>query len=411
MTAGRANKRRSHAAANDVVLHDVSLRMLASRGLDLFSFSELAKEAGLTRAPIYARFDSPEDVAVDLWRTTLEPELVRLFELSRAWFRSDDEEPSKALLTAFTKPTVESSALMEAMAVARRFPSLQDIVQVSLDDLIAKYVSAQDAPRSIPLAQLSVTLGSVFLAPVVGPTVAEGWAPSLVMLRDMFRDTSAWDLPPLEVEAFEIPIGGMPTGDELVDEFLPAINTVIARVGYEHATANRISREAGRAFNVLYERFENKEALMEYVVQESIDAGARLALNPFIGVSAETYLQRSAATGRSIVAPINRPFRNLRNEMTLASRHHPPIAKDSARRYLQAARAGRTLLEANYDGVDDDTMRIVGIVGSLVRSNGFGLSLMASCTPSLADVDWTPASTCLQRAIWANLIDRLTLKG
>ena len=411
MSAERANRRRSHAAANDQVLHDVSLRMLAERGLDLFSFSDLAKEAGLTRAPIYARYDSPEDVAIDLWATSLEASLAELFDLTAQWHRSDAPQPSPELLSAYVDPTPEQSAVVEVLGVARRFPSLQDIVQASLDDLIAKYVAGQDAPRAIALAQLSVTLGSVFLSPVVGPTVADGWTPSLVMLRDMFRDRSVWDLPPIEVDAFEIPIAGVTTGDELIDEFLPAINTVIARVGYEHATANRISREAGRAFNVLYERFENKEALMEFVVQESIDAGARLALNPFIGVSAETYLQRSAATGRSIVAPVNRPFRNLRNEMTLASRHHRSLAQDSARRYMKAALSGRTLLEATYDGVDDDTMRTVGIFGSLVRSNGFGLSLMAACTPSLADVDWTPASISLQRAIWASLIGSLTPKG
>lgn len=407
MAGERATRRRSHAAANDIVLHDASLKMLAGRGLDLFSFSELAKQTGLTRAPIYARYDSPEDVAIELWGSTLEPALAGFLELTGVWHSGDDAELSPQMLEALTRPSTELSAAMEVLAVARRFSSLHDIVQTSIDDRLAKYVAERDVPRSMAVSEISVALGSVLLSPFVGPTVPDGWRLALPALRDMFRDRSCWDVAPVAAETFEIPIDGAPTGDELFDEFLPAINRVIARAGYEHATASRITRESGRAFNLLYERFDSKEALMENVVQQWIDASNRLALVPFIGVTPETYVQRSVMNGRSLVAEVNRPFRNLRNEMVLAARHHPAIGKDAGKRYLAAAKAGRALFEQHYSGVSDATMFELGVIGSLVRSNGFGLSLLASVTPILADVEWTPASTALQRAVWKRFLGKL----
>lgn len=408
MPARTPTRRRSHAVANDAILSEVSLRLLGTAGLDRFTFSDVAKETGLSRAPIYARYDSPEDVAVELWQSTLRGELVRLFELSAEWHRGDAPEPSTELVEEFTTPSLAMSAVVEVMAVARRFPTLQDIVETSLDELIDKYLAGHEGPPSIAISQLSVALGSVFLAPVLGPTSPEGWWSALPMLRDFSRDTTAWDVPAVILDPFEIPTTFAPTGDEIFDEFQPAINRVIARVGYEHATANRISREAGRTFNLLYAGFDSKEALMERVVQLWVDAGVDLALVPFIGVSPEKYVERSVASARSLVADVNRQFRNHRNEMVLAARHHPRIGADMARRYLEAASAGLRLFDAHYSGMDEEIGRDIGRVGSLVRSNGFGLCLLASCTRTLEGLEWTPASTALQHLSWNRVIGRMS---
>jgi len=404
----RSPTRRRQAVANDATLQAASLAMLAERGLDLFSFSDLAREVGLTRAPIYARFDSPEDVAIELWSTVLEGEVQSLLDLTRGWHTGRDEIPSERLRAAISSPSLELCAVVEVLAVARRFPSLQDIVSTSMERLLTAYVAAQPAPRAIALSQVAVALGAVFLAPFLGPTGRDGWTEPLTTLRSMFADRSIWNVVPIEAEPYEIPIGGSATGDPLFDEFLPAINTVIARTGYEHATATRISREAGRAFSLLYEHFDSKESLMERVAHQWVDAGVRLSLAPFVGVSPDEYLVRSVATARSLTADRNRAFRNHRNEMVLAARHHPAIGRDTARRYRRAADAGRALFEEHYVDVTDETMREIALIGTLVRANGFGLCLLASTMPTISDVEWTPASTALQREIWRRVISRLT---
>lgn len=408
MSATAAPKRRrSHAAANDAILHDVSLRMLAERGLDLFSFSDLAKEAGLTRAPIYARYDSPEDLAVEMWQSTLEAELDRILELTRSWFVDRPEAPSPELVTLLTETGPEASALIELMAVARRFSYLQDIVEESLDRRIARYIGSLDVPPAIAVVHLTVVFGAILLSPIFARFGSAIWTPALVFLRELVDDRSTWDLAPLDAVAVELPTEPGPIGDEVLDDFVPAIMRVVARSGYEHASANRISREAGRAFNVVYEQFDSKDDLMAYVVSAWVESGIQVALTPFVGVSGEEYLQRSVAMGRSLVAPINRPFRNLRNEMTLAARHHPTIADDCADKYLAAAIGGRSLFEQHYDGVTDEVMTRIGLAGSVIRSNGFGICLLASCCSALDAIEWTPASAALQRALWSDVLASL----
>lgn len=406
----RSSKRRSHAAANDAVLHDASIEMLASGGLDLFTFSDLAKSAGLTRAPIYSRYDSPDDVAVELWNDSLVDELDRLLALSSDWFLSDDSEPSRVFLRAITRPTEATSALIEVMAVSRRSPSLFELVQTTLDDRLSGYVDAQSCPRSLAVAQVTVLMGTLFLAPFIGPRVVDGWSRPMQLLREMVRDEDSWSVAKVESTALQLPIVGPSVGDEVLDGFIPAIFRVISRVGYEHATANRIGREAGRTFNMLYERFDSKDALMAYVVSRWVASGVQLAFRPFVGITPTQYLQQSVTMGASLVAPINRPFRNLRNEMTLAARHHRTIGSDAAKQYRSAARDGRRLMESTYAGVTDEIYGSVGDIGSLVRSNGFGISLLAACTPWLTDLDWTAASSALQRILWSRVFDRLRLR-
>ena len=403
MTTPRTTRRRSHAAANDVVLHKASLEMLATRGLDLFSFSDLAREVGLTRAPIYSRYD----VAIDLWQTTLETVLAEFLEANQRWHGGEDPVPA-GLLSAYTKPSSELSAAVEVLAVARRFPSLQDITRSSLERLIDSYVAATDGPRSLAVAQISVAVGSVFLAPFLGPTEPGGWKSSLPILREFLSDRSVWDLPTVRSEPFEIPLIVETGTDDVFEMFLPSIIRVIARTGYEHATTTRISREAGHAFNTLYEQFDSKEQLMERVVQHWVEAGILLAITPFIGVTPEEYVQRSVGSARSLTADANRTFRNLRNEMLLAARHHPSIGKATARRFRGAVSDSRSLFEASYRVVSDENMIEVARFSSLVRANGVGLCLLASVTPTLVDVDWTAASTALQQVLWARLFGRLT---
>ena len=257
-TGDRPRRRRSHAAANDLVLRDISLQLLAESGLDGLSFSDLAQRSGLTRTPIYARYDSPEDVAVELWSDLLVDHLDHLMELNAEWYAGSGDRPSDELLAEFSAPSRQSAALIEVLAVARRFPYLQDVVAESLGRRVEAYVAASGAPRAVAVTQLSILLGTLFLAPVVGPTVGNGWALALPVAKELLTDTEAWGAPTRAVEPVEIPLPSPTFDDEILDVFVPAIMRVISRSGYEHASANRIARETDRAFNAVYERFEGQ---------------------------------------------------------------------------------------------------------------------------------------------------------
>ncbi|KGA16835.1 hypothetical protein GM51_11695 [freshwater metagenome] len=416
-SAERPKRRRRNAAANDELLDNVALELIAQHGVDGLSFSELSEKTGLTRAPIYARFDSPEDVAAELWSKILLSHLDDLFALNSQWYVSDQEVPSSELLQEFSSPSVKSSALVEILAVARRFPYLQDIVARDLALKIESYIENANAPRGVAVTQLSVLFGSLFLAPifnssmnVLTPDMSESWKQSLPIAREILTDDVAWGAEPIEASAIEIPLPSMQFDDQLLDIFVPATMLVISRSGYEHASANRIAREAGRAFNAIYEIFPNKEALMTRVVSAWVEDGINMAFTPFLGLSADDFASRSVMRGRSLVSMGNRPFRNLRNEMTLAARHHEPITENMVLLYAEAAQHGHVAFSEMYSNATDETFLEFGRIGSIVRSNGFGLCLMASCVGTLEDVDWTPASRGHQRCLYERVISKLTLR-
>lgn len=415
MTSEHPKRRRRNAAANDELLDNIALELIAQHGVDGLSFSELSEKTGLSRAPIYARFDSPEDVAADLWSKVLLSHLDDLLGLNAQWYLSEDEVPSAELLQEFSSPSVKSAALVEVLAVARRFPSLQDIVARELATKIESYIENANAPRGVAATQLSVLFGSIFLAPifnspanVLTSDMSENWKQSLPIARDILTDAVAWGSEPIEASAIEIPLPVIQFDDELLDVFVPATMLVISRSGYEHASANRIAREAGRAFNAIYEIFPNKEALMSRVVSAWVEDGINLAFTPFLGLSADEFVTRSVMTGRSLVSSRNRLFRNLRNEMMLAARHHKPIAENMVSLYAEAAKHGHVAFSEIYSDASDETFFELGRIGSIVRSNSFGLCLVASCVQTLEDVDWTPASRGHQRGLYRRVISKLT---
>lgn len=410
MEATEGSRRRRHAAANDVAFHEGALRLLAERGLDRCSFSDLAREAGVSRAPLYARYDSMEDLAVDLWQRRLTAELDHIIMLARDWFTSENEQPSVELLSLCVEPGVEASALVELMAVARRFPYVHDIVQNTVDERFATRWSNSDEPAAVAAVELSVIFGAILLAPIFGAQSQERWAEVLRIARSVVCTRDTWGLPSIPGDPVELPIVGVVTGDELLDTFVPAVMRVVARTGYEHASANRIGREAGRDFNATYGRFSSKDELMTFVVGSWVDAGVNVGLTPFIGIEPQEYVRRSVTAGRSLVSPKNRLFRNLRNEMTLAARHHQAVARDINLRFDHAAESGRERLERLYEGLTDEVFATAQMFTELVRYNGFGLCLLASCSGALTPVDWTPVSTALQRVIWAHLFSELTLR-
>lgn len=147
---------------------------------------------------------------------------------------------------------------------------------------------------------------------------------------------------------------------------------------------------------------------MERVVSAWVEDGVKTAFTPFLGITDAEFIVRSVTQGHALVAEINRPFRNLRNEMTLAARHHQNIAADMVELYAKAAQSGYDAFASTYSGSNAELFQEIGRLGSIIRSNGFGLCLMGSCVGTLADIDWTPASTKYVESLYRRVIAKLT---
>jgi AcrR family transcriptional regulator len=183
----------------------------------------------------------------------------------------------------------------------------------------------------------------------------------------------------------------------MVDEFVTATMTVIARVGYDNATSTRIARLTGRGFSTIYNHYASKEELMVASVAALLDQIISVSIRAFVGLDRDQYLDLSVANAKAIVGPEGRDNRNLRLETVLAARHHDDVRPLVSKGY-EAMRAA--LIEAAHSvanrSIPEADLQQLWL---LLRSNNIGMSLIASSTSAYQGIDWTPASAALHNLV------------
>ena len=182
---------------------------------------------------------------------------------------------------------------------------------------------------------------------------------------------------------------------------------MIAQVGYDKASANRIARRAGHGFSSIYSHYESKEEFMEATVNLLIDQIITQSVQGFIGVTREEFIANSVANALGLSSEQNRLNRHLRTEVILAARHHLVISDHLNAAYELVIAFGREAYAQQFPTFTDEHTPILRAKWLLVRSNGFGMSLLRSNTPMAAEIDWTPASIALRNLTERRLLDLL----
>lgn len=368
------------------------LGLVAEEGLDRSSAISLAKRCGLSTGPVYARYDTPEDVAVDLWQRTLDPALAELLHGLRAAV-AGSAAATADLAAEMLRPAPTTAAICELVAVARRYPQLAEQIREDLGSRLRAHLAAQPAvPPAMVLGQVSFLLGSLTLAPIVAEENRADGSGSLGLIAEICADVPARSAPRVDPEPRVMPLPESATGDPLRDELAEAVTAVVARVGFEHATATRIARQAGRGFSTYYKRFSSKDELLVSIVASLVEQIVRISARGFAGLSREEFIAGSVANARGLCAEENRENRHLRVEVMVAARHHPEIAEVVDRVYATAR--GEIEQEFRRTTAAADRERAMDY-WALVRANNIGMSVLASATSMLQGVDWTPASAGL----------------
>ena len=112
-----------------------ALELLAANGVDGLALTKIAAHAGMSNGPLYGRYDSAEDVALELWDSVLSNHFKKLILAFDEFSSSLGAEPSEWLLNELTKPSALTSGAVEIVAAARRFPLLVDTVRTDIESL------------------------------------------------------------------------------------------------------------------------------------------------------------------------------------------------------------------------------------------------------------------------------------
>lgn len=382
-TRGRA--RAGRPATLDRIL-DAGIAVLAEQGVDACSLPRVAERAGLTTGPLYSRFDGHDDLLAALWEARLATVLDRFLDACGGWLAGTATEADPGFVAALDRPTEADRALVELLAGIRRYPYAAEQVRADASTAYTRYLAAT-APIAPVLAGYAAAtgLGRILLAPLLDRSSRGTAVEVLTILRDLAHTDGPEPVDPGYTVTHALPV--VEAGDPVTDGFLNAALRVIARGGYDRASASRIAREAGLSVSRAYAVFTSKQELaaraLSAILEEIANRQAR-----FVGVDRESYQGLVLASGRALCDPASLPVRRLQLECVLAGRHHEELrtplrgAFDGARRELEhrvreAATAPRT----------PDTSAVEGAnaMWHVLRDFGFGVLVLEEAVGVLSD--------------------------
>ena len=381
-----------------------ALELLAANGVDGLALTKIAAHAGMSNGPLYGRYDSAEDVALELWEEQLRDHYKRLILEFDTFASSKDSEPSEWLLQELDAPSALTAAAIEIVCVARRFPLLVDSVRDEVDSLFQQICAEHpDIPPAICSLRLTVPTGCIVTSRSV-PKSRPPWKAILLRFRDSALDPANLNQQGLTASPVSLSIPAPDTGDVGLDEFVSAVMEVVARVGFEKTTAHRVARAAGHSFSSAYTHVGTKDELMHMAIGQMMVQIWQTGTASFLELSPEGYKNAILALQFGLLAESNRPIRQLRTETTVAMRHHTDLATAGRKR---TAASLAIVLDA-VGKADPAATEDAAAFWYLTAANGIGTVSLSLLTDSFRDIDWTSLAAVAYEMAYATTIEPLS---
>ena len=251
--------------ANTELLRDTAQVIIRRDGWDGLTFQGLAREADLTVGAVYARFDSPSDVGIDLWQ-------ARVAEWFKAWVENiidaserGDAQALKVLLEDEARGSALSIVTFKLMLASLFDDELDEVIgadiRATLEPHVAVGLNATKSDRHAAASQVLV------LSFAFGRLLAErSSAASFAVPMDRYQALVAHATGSFEDVDAE-PKSDVGWRRTLPDrhpyaEIAAAAMDLISQVGYRRATIARIARRAGVSRGSLLAGYPDKPALI-----------------------------------------------------------------------------------------------------------------------------------------------------
>jgi len=394
-----APTRAQRSASMDQIVLSAALRLFSTVGVDSTTIQLVAQRVGASVGSVYSRYESVDDLISGVWDKFLDDSFSELLEEIRTCFNGHDAKAIDLLAARLAKPSVKLNALVEILAVVRRYPISADYIRTRVTEQLKSHVEKSSFPAGLAIPEVSMILGALLLQPVLPRRDQESAAIFLKLLAQAHEGTDYLNHPPVEASPIQIPLPEVNSEDPTKDLFVNAAYQVIARTGFENASANRIARIAGKGFSGVYKEFKSKDEFMEAAALELVLQLFSMVVVPFVGVTKEQYVFQSIRNVRSLNFDDNRLARQLRLECIVAARHHPTIKQSLRKSFLTTAGMLHELIAKHFNMTSQVQIQTADALWFLLRVNNVGLPLLAANSSYLETIDWTPGSYALHGLI------------
>jgi AcrR family transcriptional regulator len=379
-------QRSASSRRNDEVLLDAGSAEIVAVGVDRLTMSAVARRAGLTTGALYSRYENSGELAAAIWTSRVRDQHRELLDAAiRGLVDRDPSASLDELVAELRTPSPATLLAIEFLATARRIDELEEVVLPDVQGWLADWHAAPRARDQRRRAQIAFTLAAVWgivLHELPGARKLD-WAYVTKNLRWSFAqpyDHGREPLVPDRVQSVHAD-----TGNAGQDALIDSVALIVARVGFERASATRIARRAGLTSGSIYARYRTKDELLEDAVAILLTRrfSDDLAANSHTFSDADPGSATARVVGGYLSAP-RRDWRRFRIEAQLAARHREGLARTLDR--VQEAAIGEYLDLLGARTPED--RRRLDIIARFAQVIPLGITFVDQVAPETSGIDW-----------------------
>ncbi len=259
MTEVLAKRRRPRTAlANDVLIRQSAISLLAHGGIAGFTLSAVARTAELSHTATSQRFADRDDLLCDVWENVLCAHLDVIIswaetQLDKPAAPADLESPAtKSLLLQ----SDETLAFVELLSLAVTTPKLRRAVRESFDT----HVRAVSTDNLVRATQLSFLIAMMIGAMCELRTTKANLSVLAKLIEEVVGEVSepTDDVALPNEDASYLDVIEFDSGDVKRDAILASCLDNVAQHGFENTTTRMIVQQAGVSEGLLFSMFGSK---------------------------------------------------------------------------------------------------------------------------------------------------------
>jgi AcrR family transcriptional regulator len=382
-------RRRSAAAQrNDELLLDAAAAEIVAVGIDRVAVSAVARRAGLTTGAIYSRYESVAELVAAVWTNRVRARHRALLDGAvRLLIDRDRRVDVDRLVGELHAPSTDTLLALELLASARRIDELDEVVFRDVREWMREWRAGPRANDRQRRAQVAFTLGAVWgiaLHEIASPAGRRReWSYTTRSLRWAFNRAYA-----APADGF-MPASTAPitadTGDASHDALIDSVSGIVARVGFERASATRIARRAGLTPGSIYSRYRTKDELLRNALVLLLARRFRDDLHAnFHTFSASDPGTATATVIGGYLTDERREWRRFRIESQIAAIHRPELA--GALDAIQQGAIGEYL---DVLGARTDEERAaLDEIAAFAQAIPLGLAFLDLVAAEIPAIDW-----------------------
>jgi AcrR family transcriptional regulator len=374
-------RRSGRALANDQIIRTAAADEIARVGVDRLSPREIAQVAGLTHGAIYARFESVDELLIDLWISTLRERLAKISQLSK----SAAMDPSAGTMGEFFDFLRHADACdlaaIEVLLVSRRIPTLIEETEEFIRDHL-ETVGASRTTHMRAVVLFGFAMVQIFVNAQFG-TDSEYESALEKLLIDALGTAAAEstnsDKPADHTESpDQYDRVRHLSGRDLRSDLAHATYDVVGKSGCVGATISRIARRSNCSPAAIYLLHRSKQDLM---VSALVDL---MATNSKDVVAVEEMLGEGYLTGllSSETSDESKLRRNFALEMAIAAGH-----SDSTRSIILSHLINWDAGEPDLIETDESHRQRLRYANRAITTVVLAVSWLSTITESTASFD------------------------